>query len=199
MHCNACAPPRQRSRNRAGSSWDVPARASNLSGRQHVRQDPRRPPRGTAGAHHRRRFCRRHGGPHAGAPPAGGGHPAALRREPSYLQPAAAGAARAPGPLHRAQDGPARRRRGAPQNPQPRPRRRRRNSRCARGRRWRPTSPDRSGFRPWPLWRGFYLLYIPTLARKVRVYLEWNWGMLFPPDIAHLRFRRTGEDADSGP
>ncbi|WPL17482.1 NADH dehydrogenase-like protein [Thiorhodovibrio winogradskyi] len=51
-----------------------------------------------------------------------------------------------------------------------------------------------SGFIPWLLWRGFYLLYIPTLARKIRVYLEWNWAMFFPPDIAHLRFRRTRDD-----
>jgi NADH dehydrogenase FAD-containing subunit len=28
------------------------------------------------------------------------------------------------------------------------------------------------GFIPWLLWRGFYLLYIPTLARKARLYLE---------------------------
>lgn len=56
-----------------------------------------------------------------------------------------------------------------------------------------------SGFLPWLLWRGFYLLYVPTLAREVRVYLEWNWAMFFPPDIAHLRFRRTGEDAESSP
>jgi NADH dehydrogenase len=58
-----------------------------------------------------------------------------------------------------------------------------------------------SGFIPWLLWRGFYLLYMPTFARKVRVYLEWNWAMFFPPDIAHLRFTRTidetvNDDAD---
>ncbi|MBK1621474.1 hypothetical protein CKO42_24295 [Lamprobacter modestohalophilus] len=52
-----------------------------------------------------------------------------------------------------------------------------------------------SGFIPWLLWRGFYLLYIPTLARKARLYLEWNWAMFFPPDIAHLRFTRTLEDS----
>ncbi len=51
-----------------------------------------------------------------------------------------------------------------------------------------------SGFVAWLLWRGFYLLYIPTFARKARVYLEWNWAMFFPPDIAHLRFARTGHD-----
>ncbi len=48
-----------------------------------------------------------------------------------------------------------------------------------------------SGFVAWLLWRGFYLLKVPTLARKVRLYFEWNWEMLFPPDIVHLRFSRT--------
>ena len=43
------------------------------------------------------------------------------------------------------------------------------------------------------LWRGFYLLQIPTLLRKVRIFFEWNWEMLFPPDIVHLRFTRTGD------
>jgi hypothetical protein len=41
------------------------------------------------------------------------------------------------------------------------------------------------------MWRGFYLLYVPTLARKARLYLEWNWAMSFPPDIAHPRLTRT--------
>ena len=48
-----------------------------------------------------------------------------------------------------------------------------------------------SGFIAWLLWRGTYLLKIPTLARKVRLFLEWNWAMFFPPDIAHLGFVRT--------
>jgi NADH dehydrogenase len=47
------------------------------------------------------------------------------------------------------------------------------------------------GFIAWLLWRGVYLLMIPTLARKVRVFMEWNWGMLFPPDIVHLRYQRS--------
>ena len=50
-----------------------------------------------------------------------------------------------------------------------------------------------SGFVAWLLWRGVYLLKIPTLARKMRLFLEWNWAMFFPPDIAHLGFGRTGE------
>jgi len=48
-----------------------------------------------------------------------------------------------------------------------------------------------SGFVAWLLWRGVYLLRVPTLARKLRLFLEWNWGMLFPADIAHLGFSRT--------
>jgi NADH dehydrogenase len=51
-----------------------------------------------------------------------------------------------------------------------------------------------SGFIAWLLWRGVYLLKIPTLARKTRLFLEWNWAMFFPPDIAHLGFRRTRRD-----
>jgi hypothetical protein len=48
-----------------------------------------------------------------------------------------------------------------------------------------------SGFIAWLLWRGLYLLRIPTLARKSRLFLEWNWAMFFPPDIGHFGFRRS--------
>lgn len=48
-----------------------------------------------------------------------------------------------------------------------------------------------SGFIAWLMWRGVYLLKIPTLGRKARLFLEWNWAMFFPPDIAHLGFNRT--------
>jgi len=48
-----------------------------------------------------------------------------------------------------------------------------------------------TGFIAWLLWRGVYLLKIPTLGRKVRLYLEWNWAMFFPPDISHLGYTRT--------
>lgn len=52
-----------------------------------------------------------------------------------------------------------------------------------------------SGFVAWLLWRGLFILRIPTLARKTRLFLEWNWAMFFPPDIAHLGFRRTQRGA----
>jgi NADH dehydrogenase len=47
------------------------------------------------------------------------------------------------------------------------------------------------GFLAWLLWRAVYLSKVPTLARKVRLFMEWNWEMLFPPDIVHLRYSRT--------
>jgi NADH dehydrogenase len=47
------------------------------------------------------------------------------------------------------------------------------------------------------MWRGLYLLRVPTFARKSRLFLEWNWAMFFPPDIAHLGYRRT--QRKSGP
>jgi NADH dehydrogenase len=48
-----------------------------------------------------------------------------------------------------------------------------------------------AGFVAWLMWRGAYLLKIPTLGRKARLFLEWNWAMFFPPDIAHLGYART--------
>ncbi len=51
-----------------------------------------------------------------------------------------------------------------------------------------------SGLIAFMMWRGIYLLKVPTLARKIRLFLEWNWTMFFPPDIAHMGFKRTGED-----
>jgi len=40
-------------------------------------------------------------------------------------------------------------------------------------------------------WRGVYFLKTPTLSRKVRLFLEWNWAMVFPPDVAHLGYERS--------
>lgn len=50
-----------------------------------------------------------------------------------------------------------------------------------------------SGLIAFMMWRGIYLLKVPTLARKARLFLEWNWAMFFPPDIAHMGFKRTNE------
>jgi NADH:ubiquinone reductase (H+-translocating) len=56
-----------------------------------------------------------------------------------------------------------------------------------------------SGFIAWLLWRGVYLLKIPTFSRKSRLFLEWNWAMFFPPDISHLGYRRTRRAAPVAP
>lgn len=56
------------------------------------------------------------------------------------------------------------------------------------------------GLPAWLLWRAYYLWRMPTLLRKLRIWVEWTWGMCFPPDITHLRFTRTREaDADPAP
>jgi len=50
-----------------------------------------------------------------------------------------------------------------------------------------------SGLPAWMLWRAYYLLLMPTLGRKVRIFVEWTWSMFFAADITHLRFTRTHE------
>jgi NADH dehydrogenase len=56
-----------------------------------------------------------------------------------------------------------------------------------------------SGLPAWLLWRAYYLLQMPTIGRKVRIWIEWTWSMFFAADITHLRFTRTHEaDAPQG-
>ena len=55
-----------------------------------------------------------------------------------------------------------------------------------------------AGLPAWLLWRAYYLLQMPTLGRKVRIWVEWTWAMFFAADITHLRFTRTHE-ADAEP
>jgi NADH dehydrogenase len=43
-----------------------------------------------------------------------------------------------------------------------------------------------SGFLAWWIVRTYHLLQLPTLARKVRVLLDWNIALFFPRDIAQL-------------
>ena len=50
-----------------------------------------------------------------------------------------------------------------------------------------------SGLPAWLLWRAYYLSQMPTLRRKLRIWVEWTWGMFFPADITHLRFTRSAE------
>lgn len=51
-----------------------------------------------------------------------------------------------------------------------------------------------SGIIGFMIWRAVYLSKIPTFNRKVRLFLEWTWAMFSPPDIAHLGFKRSGDD-----
>jgi NADH dehydrogenase len=55
-----------------------------------------------------------------------------------------------------------------------------------------------AGLPAWLLWRAYYLLLMPTLGRKLRIWVEWTWSMCFSLDITHLRFTRTSE-ADAAP
>ena len=47
------------------------------------------------------------------------------------------------------------------------------------------------GLPAWFLWRAYYLAQMPTLGRKLRLFVEWTWGMFFPTDITHLHFARS--------
>jgi len=55
-----------------------------------------------------------------------------------------------------------------------------------------------TGFAAWLVWRAYYLSRMPTLGRKLRIFVEWTWGMFFPSDITHLRFTRSVEIETSG-
>jgi len=50
-----------------------------------------------------------------------------------------------------------------------------------------------AGLPAWMLWRAYYLSQMPTFGRKLRIFVEWTWGMFFPPDITHFRFTRSHE------
>ena len=54
-----------------------------------------------------------------------------------------------------------------------------------------------SGFPAYFLWRSYYWLRMPGLARKVRVALDWTAGLLFSRDLVQLGLhRRPGKPAD---
>ena len=55
------------------------------------------------------------------------------------------------------------------------------------------------GLPAWLLWRAYYLSQMPTIGRKLRLFVEWTWGMFFSTDITHLRFTRSYELADPSP
>jgi NADH:ubiquinone reductase (H+-translocating) len=48
-----------------------------------------------------------------------------------------------------------------------------------------------SGFLAWFLWRGVYLLKLPTWSRRCKVALDWAWDLLFPRDLSFLNTDAT--------
>jgi NADH dehydrogenase len=44
-----------------------------------------------------------------------------------------------------------------------------------------------SGFVAWFLWRGVYLLKLPSWSRRIKVGFDWFWDLLFPRDLGTLR------------
>ena len=50
-----------------------------------------------------------------------------------------------------------------------------------------------TGLAAWLVWRAYYLSQMPTFGRKLRIFVEWTWGMFFPADITHLRFTGSHE------
>jgi NADH dehydrogenase len=44
-----------------------------------------------------------------------------------------------------------------------------------------------SGFIGWFIWRGVYLMKLPSLSQKIKVGLEWGCDLIFPRTLAHLR------------
>lgn len=43
-----------------------------------------------------------------------------------------------------------------------------------------------SGFLAWLLWRGVYLVKLPTWSRRIKVGFDWAWDVLFPRDLSFL-------------
>lgn len=59
-----------------------------------------------------------------------------------------------------------------------------------------------SGFLAWLMWRGIYLVKLPTLDRQMRVGLDWLLDIFFPPDMVQtIGFSRamTAEPAPEDP
>jgi len=56
-----------------------------------------------------------------------------------------------------------------------------------------------SGFAAWWLWRTVYLMKMPTLARKVRVALDWTIDLIFSRDYVQLGVHRASARRDAPP
>jgi NADH:quinone reductase (non-electrogenic) len=54
-----------------------------------------------------------------------------------------------------------------------------------------------SGLPAWLIWRMFYLMRLPGLDRKLRVWLDWNLDLFFRRDLVQLNVERTDQMASS--
>jgi NADH:ubiquinone reductase (H+-translocating) len=54
-----------------------------------------------------------------------------------------------------------------------------------------------SGVFAWFLWRGIYLMKLPSWARRVKVGFDWAWQIVFSRDLTHLRANETERVAHS--
>ncbi|HEY9755379.1 MAG TPA: FAD-dependent oxidoreductase [Oculatellaceae cyanobacterium] len=48
-----------------------------------------------------------------------------------------------------------------------------------------------SGFPAWFLWRGIYLMKLPSLPQQIKVGIEWAFDLIFPRTLAHLKTDRS--------
>jgi NADH dehydrogenase len=48
-----------------------------------------------------------------------------------------------------------------------------------------------SGILAWFMWRGIYLMKLPSFAQKAKVGFEWGFDLLFPRTLAHLKADRS--------
>lgn len=44
-----------------------------------------------------------------------------------------------------------------------------------------------SGFLAWVLWRGIYLMKMPSWSRRIKVGFDWAWQVVFSRDLSHLK------------
>lgn len=53
-----------------------------------------------------------------------------------------------------------------------------------------------SGFWAWLIWRNIYLSKIPTLDKRVRVFLDWTIDLFFDRDISRLKMIKREEEKE---
>jgi len=53
-----------------------------------------------------------------------------------------------------------------------------------------------SGFWAWLIWRNVYLSKIPTLDKKIRVFLDWVIDLFFDRDISRLKLMKRDDEKE---